>query len=87
MKPLLIILRLKNPQLDYNQLFDTIEGLGCICINNWAYFLKTKLKTTDLYNNLRPHLQVDDTLMVLTLGREWQAHGSNGLIDWTIANL
>ncbi len=87
MNALLIVFKLQDTKVDYTYLFETIDDLGCITINNWTYAIMTKLSPKNIYDTLRPHFKNEDTLLVLTVKGKWQGRGPNELVDWILKNI
>ena len=79
MEALLITIKLRDPQIDYADLVEIIKDFECLPINNWTYVLETKLSPQHIYDTLRPHLESQDTLLVLTLKNEWQGRGPDDM--------
>jgi hypothetical protein len=88
MSILLITYDLHKPGQDYTDLLAKIKSGG-----NWArlsessYAVRTAYSPEQVYNQLKPYLDANDNLYVITLTRPYYGQGPTDVNSWLAQNL
>lgn len=89
MNTLLITYDLKKPGQDYADVVKTIKGLS----GTWArlsessYAVRTGYTPSQVYSALKPYLDINDQLYVITLTRPYAGQGPTDVNNWLEQNL
>lgn len=86
----LITYDLVEPDQDYEGLFDAIKSLdddAWHCLDS-VWMVRTPLTAAEVRGHLKPHLDSDDRLLVVTVTRGWATKNIPGVCtDWLYANV
>jgi len=90
MRALLITYDLHKPGRDYASLFDAIKrvGTGRCHVLESVWVVTTSSSSVDVRDQIRGHLDANDSLLVTPVGGSWASIGlSQQVTGWLNANL
>jgi hypothetical protein len=80
----LISYGLRRPGQDYAELFDAIKALGPSwhCLES-VWLVRTSMESGQVRDALKLHVDTNDSLLVMVLGRNWATAGlPKNCTDW-----
>ena len=78
----LITYDLKKPGQDYKDFLKTIKEYDWARLSESSYAVDTFETPTTIYNKLRPFMDNNDYLMVMTLTAPYMGYNAKDVIDW-----
>jgi hypothetical protein len=79
----LIAYDLGGPERDYEELIDAIKSYGYyahILESNWI--VRSNDSASDIRDDLKPHIDLNDKLLVVECGSGWATTFSNDNTEW-----
>lgn len=87
MAVLLVTYDLNKPGKDYNDLLKTIKAYGWARLSESSYAIKTEQTPQQVFDILKPYLDQNDNLYVITLKKPYAGFGPTDVNDWLDSNL
>jgi hypothetical protein len=82
MSTLLVTYDLKKPGQDYTDLLKEIKKFNWARLSESSYAVQTELTPQQLYDRLKPYLDSNDTIYVITLNKPYWGWGPKEVNDW-----
>ena len=82
MATLLVTYDLNKAGQNYNGFYEVIKKYGYAKLSESSYAIKTNEAPMDVYNKLLPHMDKNDTALVLTLSQPYYGQGDRDVVDW-----
>ncbi len=61
----------------------TIKGFGCWArLSESSYAVSTNLSADEIYSRLKPQIDGDDQIYIITLSNPWQGFGPEKVNQW-----
>ena len=87
MATLLVTYDLNRPGKDYDDLLKKIKSYGWARLSESSYAISTTSDPQTVYNSLKPFLDPNDNLYVITLKKPYTGFGPKDVNDWLERNL
>lgn len=82
MAVLLITYDLNRPGQDYADVHTIIKSYAYVKLSESSYAIETSATPSVIFQRLKPYLDSNDTLYVITLTRPWDGRGPKEVNDW-----
>ncbi len=87
MAVLLVTYDLKKPGQDYSALLDEIKSYSWARLSESSYAIKTTETPDTVFDKLRPHVDQNDYIYVITLNNPRRGYGPEKVNEWLEENL
>jgi len=84
---LLITYKLTHPEIDNNDLVESIQEFSHTRLTDTSWLIETKISPEHVYEELRTFLYSNDSLYVFELKKKWKGRGENEVVDWVAKRL
>lgn len=87
MAVLLVTYDLKKPGQDYSDLLKKIKSHSWARLSESSYAIKTEKSPEDIYNELKPYLDANDHIYIISLKKPYSGFGPKDVNEWLASNL
>ncbi len=87
MAALLVTYDLNRPGQDYSGLLNEIKKYSWARLSESSYAINTTQTPSALFDQLRPHMDQNDYLYIITLNKPHRGYGLPNVNDWLDSNL
>ena len=82
MAVLLVTYDLNTPGKDYNDLLKKIKGYDWARLSESSYAISTSASPQAVFDQLKPYLDRNDYIYIITLKRPYTGYGPQDVNDW-----
>lgn len=87
MSVLLVTYDLRTPGQDYSGLLSTIKSYAWARLSESSYAIDCYKSAAVIYEELRPHMDSNDNLLVIPLASPWYGYAPRDVIQWLESRL
>lgn len=87
MPTLLITYDLNSPGQKHSDLLEGIKQYPWAQLSESSYAIKTSLNPSEVYSNLKSHIDQNDNLYVITMAKPYTGFGPEDVNKWLDENL
>ncbi|EMC9925301.1 hypothetical protein VPH80_004579 [Vibrio parahaemolyticus] len=87
MAVLLITYDLNSPGQNHSKLLDAIKEYPWARLSESSYAIKTVESPSTVFNTLKPHIDNNDNLYIVTMTKPYSGYGPQDVNDWLENNL
>jgi len=84
---LLVTYDLKKPGQDYSDFISTFKKYAWARLSESCYAIDTYKTPNQIYNELKPFMDQNDQVYIITLSNPWDGYGPKDVNDWLHARL